>query len=96
MKFQIDVVYDKSIGKHKGTSSDIPGLFLMTNTFEEMVEEIGLHAPDLIQDNLKIPFTDQIHFDIEYTEEPLQYKEKTFKSPYSKCTCSAKKELALA
>ena len=54
-QFAIDVSYDDDTGVFVGTSDDIPGLTLETETIAELLEVAMDIVPELLSGNLNIP-----------------------------------------
>ncbi len=61
--FKISAIWDVSLGIFV-SESDVPGLVIETETFEEFVAMVEALAPDLIEFNLPValrPFLLEIH-----------------------------------
>ena len=62
MNFIVSVGYDETEHRYYVISSDIPGLNVETNTFEEFVDIFNDFAPDLVRDHAgaKIKFEREV------------------------------------
>ncbi|MCY3689332.1 MAG: DUF1902 domain-containing protein [Gammaproteobacteria bacterium] len=63
-QFAIDVNYYADTGVYVGTSDDIPGLTLETETIAELLEVAMDIVPHLLSNNLNIPKGSQVKINV--------------------------------
>jgi len=53
MKFTVKVIWDNEAKVWYTSSNDVPGLCLESDTFDQLIEEVRLAAPELLEFNCR-------------------------------------------